>query len=119
MMSTTVYATQHSSLSATVISVQKLFIPAEGHAISVGCHEFPRQYVSTCLDLMKKAHSHKLMIEVVTRSKQSNYFKIQANKTFSLFVFLRVILDFQNWKTATGSQTSQGGAAISFQNPSE
>lgn len=98
---------QHSSLSATVISVQKLFIPKEGHAISVGCHEFPRHCASTCLNLMKKAHSLKLMIEVVTRSKQSNYFKLQANKTFPLFVFLRAILDFQIWKTATGMRAAK------------
>lgn len=96
---------QHSSLSVTIISVQKLFIPAEGHAIPVGCHEFPRQCVSICLDLMKKAHSHKVMMEAVTRSKQSNYFKLQANKTFPFFVFLRAILDFQSWKTGTGKRT--------------
>lgn len=98
---------QHSSLSATVISVQKLFVPEEGHAISVGCHEFPSQCVSTYLNLMKKAHSHKLVKEVVTRSKQSNYFKQQANTTFLLFVFLRAILDFQSWKPATGMRAAK------------
>lgn len=97
---------QHSSLSATVISVQKLFIPVEGHAIPVGCHEFPRQCMSM-FGFNEKAHSHNLMIEVVTRSKQSNYFKLQANKTFPLFVFLWAILDFQSWKRAPSKRAAK------------
>lgn len=51
--------------------------------------------------------SPKLMMEVVTRSKQSNYFKLQANKTFVLFVFFQVILDFQSWKTAAGRRAAK------------
>jgi len=51
--------------------------------------------------------SQKLMMEVVTRSKQSNYFKLQAKKTFSLFVFLWVVLDFQSWKTAAGRRAAK------------
>lgn len=47
------------------------------------------------------------MMEVVTRSKQSNYFKLEANKTFPLFVFLRVVLDFQSWKTAAGRRAAK------------
>lgn len=51
--------------------------------------------------------SQKLMMGVVTRSKQSNYFKLQANKTFPLFVFLQVVLDFQSWKTAAGRRAAK------------
>lgn len=51
--------------------------------------------------------SQKLMMEVVTRSKQSNYFKLQANKAFPLFVFLQVVLDFQSWKTAAGRRAAK------------
>lgn len=66
------------------------------------------QRVCECVfGFQEAAPSQKLMMEVVTRSKQSNYFKLQAKKTFALFVFLWVVLDFQSWKTAAGRRAAK------------
>lgn len=58
--------------------------------------QISQRVCETMFEFKQTTASQKLMMEVVIRSKQSNYFKLEANKTLPLFVFLRDVLDFQS-----------------------
>lgn len=98
---------QHSSLSATGIlfknylSQQKVMPP---HWVK---SQISQRACEHTFGFKEITPSQKLMMGVVRRSKQSNYFKLQANKTFPMFVFLQVVLDFQSWKTAAGRRAAK------------